>query len=586
MKKISLLIGMMLMLTVFGSFFFVENASAVTKNVGPGQTYATIQAAINAATAGDTIDVYDGYYVGNVKVNKSLTIESVNGSDLCWINGTVNITRNDVAIGGPSAGFTIYQATTTNSKVNAINISTNGSRDNIDIYFNEILGGYNGIQIGGGSSTTANTASDITIYSNIIRNTGASGIRVQTVWFNDSYIYANQILNTSNAVTAAGIKLDGAHSVDLITNVIHDTMTQGGEGINITGVTHPCEDVLLQWNVIYDTDGYSPIIVRSLSAAVYAKDMRIISNDLSNYDNTIAEAGLRFDNISGLINAANISVFYNKFNTSIRDIEERFALTADYDNWTGVMPAYFNFYGHTLAGTAGTFRYAGHQIAAPYLLSSNAYDDIIPFGTLEITGAVTDYLNNTYDADTNVSGTSTDDVIIVVYPYPITLLSTYPTRSMHKYVEIGLSDASHIAEPANITIYYTTADLATRGWAEDHIHGLVYYNSTSGEWERFNNTGCRTNDTMGYEGFAWANVYSSLSGIIVGIDYNVITAPPGGGGTTPPPAPPGGTTTVPAVPDIIMDNIVYIVILIIVIVILLFLVIVFMNPKLRRKWFG
>ena len=43
--------------------------------------YATIQAAVNAASPGDTIVVRDGTYIENIEVDKSLTIQSENGSD-------------------------------------------------------------------------------------------------------------------------------------------------------------------------------------------------------------------------------------------------------------------------------------------------------------------------------------------------------------------------------------------------------------------------------------------------------------------------------------------------------------------------
>jgi pectin methylesterase-like acyl-CoA thioesterase len=43
--------------------------------------YSTIQAAVNAASNGDTIIVRDGTYTENIKVDKSLTIRSKNGPD-------------------------------------------------------------------------------------------------------------------------------------------------------------------------------------------------------------------------------------------------------------------------------------------------------------------------------------------------------------------------------------------------------------------------------------------------------------------------------------------------------------------------
>jgi len=43
--------------------------------------YTTIQAAVNAANAGDTIIVRNGICIENIIVNKQLTIKSLNGPD-------------------------------------------------------------------------------------------------------------------------------------------------------------------------------------------------------------------------------------------------------------------------------------------------------------------------------------------------------------------------------------------------------------------------------------------------------------------------------------------------------------------------
>ena len=42
----------------------IPAAQAATLNVGSGQTYATIQAASDAAQPGDTVYVYNGTYAG------------------------------------------------------------------------------------------------------------------------------------------------------------------------------------------------------------------------------------------------------------------------------------------------------------------------------------------------------------------------------------------------------------------------------------------------------------------------------------------------------------------------------------------
>ncbi len=65
----------------------------------------TIEDAINAASDGHIIVVRDGEYVGNIVVNKSLTIMSENGSDLCILkannsNPVIKIASDYVKVQG------------------------------------------------------------------------------------------------------------------------------------------------------------------------------------------------------------------------------------------------------------------------------------------------------------------------------------------------------------------------------------------------------------------------------------------------------------------------------------------------------
>ncbi|EJG07785.1 parallel beta-helix repeat protein [Methanofollis liminatans DSM 4140] len=60
--------------------------------------FATIQVAINAANAGDTLIVKDGTYVERVYVTKPLTIRSENGADTTTVVGAYDSTANTPAI--------------------------------------------------------------------------------------------------------------------------------------------------------------------------------------------------------------------------------------------------------------------------------------------------------------------------------------------------------------------------------------------------------------------------------------------------------------------------------------------------------
>ncbi len=68
---------------------------AANREVGSGKPFTTIQSAINAASSGDTILVYDGIYNETIIVGKKLIVKSMNGSGSTIIDAT-----------GRSSGFT------------------------------------------------------------------------------------------------------------------------------------------------------------------------------------------------------------------------------------------------------------------------------------------------------------------------------------------------------------------------------------------------------------------------------------------------------------------------------------------------
>lgn len=76
--------------------------------------FATIQAAINNASDGDTIWVYNGTYPEHLEVNKSVTLLAVDGPDKTIIEGDGNGTVVDITAPGPvhlEGGFTIQNGT-------------------------------------------------------------------------------------------------------------------------------------------------------------------------------------------------------------------------------------------------------------------------------------------------------------------------------------------------------------------------------------------------------------------------------------------------------------------------------------------
>ena len=89
---------------VLSGFLFLSTlpAAAATLTVGPGQTYATIQAAVDAASDGDTIDVKAGTYAEMVDiVTPNLTLRSVDGEKAAIVEGDGSDYCFDVADGAP-----------------------------------------------------------------------------------------------------------------------------------------------------------------------------------------------------------------------------------------------------------------------------------------------------------------------------------------------------------------------------------------------------------------------------------------------------------------------------------------------------
>ena len=197
--------------------------------------YPTIQAAVNVASAGDTIIVRDGIYNENVKVNKRLTIQSANGAN-CTIVQAANsidyvfeVTADYVNI----SGFTVEGAldswnvgmyitanycniSNNNASNNMIGIRLEHSNSNIisnnEICSNVYLGNFVGIDF---------------YYSNnniISNNTCSNNWFGITSWYSTN----NRLMN--NKMLRTGINING-YSLSDFTHEIDVSNTVNGKPI-------------------------------------------------------------------------------------------------------------------------------------------------------------------------------------------------------------------------------------------------------------------------------------------------------------------------------------------------------------------
>ncbi|MCK4735214.1 MAG: right-handed parallel beta-helix repeat-containing protein [Methanophagales archaeon] len=195
----SIAIGILLTL-----FFLASTCTASTIYV-PGD-YTTIQAAVDAASQGDTIIVKDGTYTENINVDKSLTIRSENGPDSTIIQAEwpvfmvsadyVNI--SGFTVEGAFCGIDLYYA-------DYCNISNNNCSNNkAGIYLRE---------------SNNNSISDNKCSSN-----NWAGISISDS--NDNSISNNNCLNNGN-----GISLMNYSNNNSISN---NNCLNNGDGISIS----------------------------------------------------------------------------------------------------------------------------------------------------------------------------------------------------------------------------------------------------------------------------------------------------------------------------------------------------------------
>ena len=173
--------------------------------------YATIQQAVDNATAGDTIIVRDGTYYENVDIYKRLTIRSENGSANCVVHAAnsndyvFNVSANNVTI----KGFTVTGATGFGKAGIYLYKSNNCRIENVNASNN-----YDGIEL---SSSSNNTIANNTVLDN---------------WWDGILLKYS-----GNNILANNIVLDNYHGIHLKysgnSTIANNTASNGYDGIRL-----------------------------------------------------------------------------------------------------------------------------------------------------------------------------------------------------------------------------------------------------------------------------------------------------------------------------------------------------------------
>jgi hypothetical protein len=228
----------------------------------PGATFATIQSAVNAAVAGDTIQVCPGAYNENITINKNNITLVGAGASVNPAYGTIIDGATAPAVGS-SPGITLppnvtgvtirnlrVQNFNANSGIYATASNNNFTADSITAYNNNSTGAANGAGIfmhGPVSYVTINNVTadnnkargvviwdgfkqHITFTNNIITNNGCCGMELQDGTASDVTMTGNYIANNGDSGMAATGLTYGAGPNLIANNVL---VNNGRFGIEV-----------------------------------------------------------------------------------------------------------------------------------------------------------------------------------------------------------------------------------------------------------------------------------------------------------------------------------------------------------------
>lgn len=227
--------------------------------------YATIQAAVNAAAAGDTINVCPGTYSENVQVTKALIIASTGGAGVT----TVNAAASDhvfrlLAAGTTLKGFRVKPAGTADGDI-GINLAVEGVA-RAQILENVVTGGRIGINLG--------CAADNSIVAkNTLSGQTEAGINIDTCEVapfpgsDGNQVYENTACgetSTGSIAMGGSVQRNNVHhniatriSVFGTNNLIHNNTTavpivDGGSNILQNNVVDPTVCQRPQYTIVWE----------------------------------------------------------------------------------------------------------------------------------------------------------------------------------------------------------------------------------------------------------------------------------------------------------------------------------------------
>ena len=218
--------------------YITINVQSPTATIYVPDDYSTIQAAVNAANPGDTIIVRDGTYTENVDVNKSITIQSENGTEHTIIqpadlaDNIIDVTADYVTISGLQIYGTAIYPLPSAAAIHLLAVSY------CDISGNDVHASYwSGIKLENSTSNTIMSNAVHDFYDNIMLiNSASNAITGNNI---SGSVYMGLALSGSagNTISDNNFTNDGIFLWDSLPNVIDNNIVNGMPLIYLDGGT-------------------------------------------------------------------------------------------------------------------------------------------------------------------------------------------------------------------------------------------------------------------------------------------------------------------------------------------------------------
>jgi Ca2+-binding RTX toxin-like protein len=296
----------------------VSAGAAAGGDGSAARPYATIQAAVSAATPGTAIHVHAGTYVENVKIPHQA---SGTESAPIWL----------VSADGPQAAK-IIGANADKPVIQALGV------DNYVIKNFAISGGYDGVQFSQSGTNYTNLVSNVVIQGNVITGAAHDGVKVGQA--TNVQILDNRI---TDVVSEEGIDVVGSQNVV----IAHNEVARVGSSTAAIFAKGGSSNVDIYGNYVHDVKGDGISAGGSTSASSMRPGTNYEARDVDIYDNKVVNVGKQPVSVRGAID---VDIYGNYLAANTKNPWAVYLTTGDKTGSTLLYSSDVQISGNTLVG--------------------------------------------------------------------------------------------------------------------------------------------------------------------------------------------------------------------------------------------